>query len=49
MIIVAGFKWMTSAGDPSKISDAKDQFFAAILGLLIIALAEIIAALVGGK
>jgi hypothetical protein len=48
MIIVAGFKWMTSAGDPSKISDAKDQFFAAILGLLIIALAEIIAALVGG-
>jgi hypothetical protein len=49
MIIVAGFKWMTSAGDPSKISDAKDQIFAAILGLLIIALAEIIAALVGGK
>jgi hypothetical protein len=48
MIIVAGFKWMTSAGDPSKISDAKDQIFAAILGLLIIALAEIIAALVGG-
>jgi hypothetical protein len=48
MIVIGGFKWMTSAGDPSKISDAKDQIFAAILGLLIIALAEIIAALVGG-
>jgi hypothetical protein len=48
MLVIAGFKWMTSAGDPSKISDAKDQIFAVILGLLIIALAEIIAALVGG-
>jgi hypothetical protein len=48
MIVIGGFKWMTSAGDPSKVSDAKDQIFAAILGLVIIAIAEIIAALVGG-
>lgn len=49
MIVIGGFQWMTSAGDPSKISDAKDRIFAVILGLLIIALAEVIATLVGGK
>jgi hypothetical protein len=49
MIVVGGFQWMTSAGDPGKISAAKDRIFSAILGLLIVALAQIIAALVGGK
>jgi uncharacterized membrane protein len=47
MIVIGGFQWMTSAGDPSKISDAKDRIFAAILGLVIIALASVIASLVG--
>jgi TRAP-type C4-dicarboxylate transport system permease small subunit len=49
MIVIGGFQWMTSAGDPGKISDAKDRIFAAILGLLIIAFAELIAVLVGGR
>jgi hypothetical protein len=49
MIVVGGFQWMISAGDPAKISDAKDRIFAAILGLVIIALAEVIATLVGGR
>jgi hypothetical protein len=47
MIVIGGFQWMTSAGDPGKISAAKERIFAAILGLIIIALASIIAALVG--
>jgi len=49
MIIIGGFQWMVSAGDPSKIAEAKDKIYSAIFGLLIIALAEVIARLVGGK
>ena len=49
VIVIGGFQYMVSAGDPSKIADAKDKIYSAIFGLLIIALAEIIAKLVGGK
>ncbi|MFH1780893.1 MAG: pilin [Candidatus Nealsonbacteria bacterium] len=42
MIIVGGVKWLTSAGNPSRITDAKDQIKNAILGLLIILAAFII-------
>jgi TRAP-type C4-dicarboxylate transport system permease small subunit len=49
MIVIGGFQWMTSAGDPGKISNAKDRIYSAILGLVIIALAQIIATLVGAK
>jgi len=47
MIVIGGFLWMTSGGNPSQISNAKDRIYAAIFGLVIIALAEIIANLVG--
>jgi hypothetical protein len=49
MIVLSGLEWMTSLGNPSKIGAAKDRIYTAILGLLIVALAEIIAALVGAK
>jgi hypothetical protein len=49
MIVLSGLEWMTSLGNPSKIGAAKERIYTAILGLLIVALAEIIAALVGAK
>jgi len=49
MIVVGGFQYMISGGDPSKIADAKDKIYSAVFGLLIIALAEVIAKLLGGK
>src|SRR3989344_6124407 len=42
MMIVGGVKWLTSAGNPNQISDAKDQIKNAILGLLLILAAFII-------
>jgi len=36
MIVIGGIKYLTSAGDPSKTKDAKNQVFAAILGLIIL-------------
>jgi uncharacterized membrane protein len=36
MLVIGGFKWLTSAGNPAAISDAKDQITKALLGLLII-------------
>ncbi len=35
MIIYGGFRYLTSAGDPSRISAAKDTIFKAIIGLVI--------------
>jgi len=49
MIVLSGLEWMTSLGDSGKIAAAKNRIYTAILGLLIVALAEIIAALVGAK
>ncbi len=37
LILVAGYNWMTAAGDQEKITKAKDTLRAAIIGLLIIA------------
>ena len=34
--ILGGAKHLTSAGDPTKMSDAKDQIFAGFLGLIIL-------------
>jgi hypothetical protein len=48
VIVIGGFQWMTSAGDPSKIGEAKDKIYSALFGLLIIVLAETIARLLGG-
>jgi len=36
MLIWGGFQWLTSAGSPAKIADAKDRISSAFLGLLII-------------
>ena len=36
MIVVGGVKLMVSGGNPSKISDAKDQITSAIIGLLLL-------------
>jgi len=47
VIVIGGFQYMASAGDPSKIAEAKDKIYSAIFGLLIIALAEVIAMLLG--
>lgn len=36
MLIWGGFEWLTSAGSPARIADAKDRISSAILGLLLI-------------
>ncbi|MCH7552022.1 hypothetical protein IIB49_01380 [Patescibacteria group bacterium] len=36
MIIAGGVQWMTSTGDPTKISSAKDKIQKALLGLLLV-------------
>lgn len=35
MIIVAGFQWVTAYGNPSRIEDARDRIYMAILGLIL--------------
>jgi len=42
MIIVGGFKYITSSGDSSKVSSAKNTILYAIIGLVVVALAQII-------
>jgi len=36
MLVWGGFTWLTSTGNPTKISDAKDKITSAVLGLVII-------------
>lgn len=36
MIVWGGVQWMTSAGNPTKTSDAKDRIQKALLGLLLV-------------
>lgn len=36
MLVVAGFQWLTSAGNASRIGDAKDRATKALLGLLLV-------------
>ncbi len=40
MIIVAGFKYVTSGGDSNSISGAKSTLLYAIVGLIIVAMAQ---------
>lgn len=40
MIIVAGFKYVTSSGDSNKLTAAKNSLVYAIIGLIIVALAQ---------
>ena len=42
MIIVGGFRYITSGGDSNKVGGAKNTLIYAIVGLLIVALAQFI-------
>ncbi len=42
MIIVGGLKYITSSGDPANINSAKNTLLYAIIGLVIVAMAQII-------
>lgn len=42
MIIVGGFKYITSGGDTGKVGGAKNTIIYAIIGLILVALAQII-------
>lgn len=42
MIIVGGFKYITSGGDNSNVAAAKNTIIYAIIGLIIVALAQLI-------
>lgn len=42
MIIVAGLKYVTSQGDASQVSSAKNTLLYAIVGLIIVAMAQVI-------
>ena len=42
MIIVGGFRYITSGGDSGKVGSAKNTIIYAIIGLILVALAQII-------
>lgn len=42
MVIVAGFKYVTSGGEASKVAGAKTTLVYAIVGIIIVALAQVI-------
>lgn len=42
MIILAGFKYITSGGDASGVKSAKDSLLYAIIGLVVVAMAQTI-------
>lgn len=42
MIIYGGFRYMTSGGDATKVGNAKNTILYALIGLIIVALAQII-------
>lgn len=49
MIMVGGFKYITSAGDSSKVSSAKSTIIYAIIGLIIVVLSQTIVKFVISK
>lgn len=48
LIVYAGFMFVTSAGDSSKVTKAKNTITAAVIGLIIIMLAFVITRFVAG-
>lgn len=42
MIIIAGFKYITSGGDSNKVASAKNTIIYAVVGLILVALAQFI-------
>ncbi len=49
MIIVGGFRYITSGGDSGNVSSAKNTIIYAIIGLVVVALAQIIVQFVLNK
>ncbi len=49
MIIVGGFKYITSGGESGGVTSAKNTILFAIVGLVIVALAQVIVRFVLGK
>jgi len=49
MIIMGGFRYITSGGDSGKVTSAKNTIVYAIIGLIIVALAQVIVAFVVNK
>lgn len=49
MIIVSGIKYITSGGDSSKIASAKNALVYALVGLIIVALSQVIVRFVLGQ
>lgn len=49
MIIIGGFRYITSAGDTTKVAGAKNTILYAVIGLVIVALAQVIVKFVLGK
>ena len=49
MIIYGGFQYITAAGDSGKVSNAKNTILYALIGLVIVALAQVIVRFVLGN
>lgn len=49
MIIFGGFRYVTSGGDTTKVSSAKTTILYALIGLVIVAIAQVIVKFVIGK
>lgn len=49
MIIVGGFKYVTSGGDSAKITSAKNTLLYAVIGVIVAALAQVIVKFVLSK
>lgn len=49
IIIIGGLKYVLSSGDSARVNSAKDTILFAIVGLIIVALAQIIVRFVLGK
>lgn len=47
MLVVGGFKWLTSGGDAKKLEQARGTLTAAFLGLILIIAAYIILRIIG--
>jgi hypothetical protein len=48
LIAIAGFLWMTAAGDPEKQGQARNMIVGAVIGIVIAILARLVPALITG-
>lgn len=49
MIVVAGFRYVISSGEPAKVAEIKNQILYALIGLIVIAMAGAIVNFVLGR